>query len=138
MSKSDSDSPQLTKSTPIKKKTAAKKRKLSSDSPKEMSTPKKKKDTFSQRKRYGVIKTLENSYVVFSFFKKNGFFWNHWLDRIGCRNIYGLTDEVAGEVVKEFYDNLESMDENKFKSRIGGKKIILCRKDLIDCFGMKD
>ena len=40
--------------------------------------------------------------------------------------------------MKEFYDNLELMDENKFKSRIGEKKIILCRKDLIDCFGMKD
>ena len=57
---------------------------------------------------------------------------------MGYRNLCNLSDEVAREVVKEFYDNLTMLDGLRLKSEVVGKKINVSRKDLINCFDLKD
>src|SRR5262249_3175760 len=80
----------------------------------------------------------ECSFIDFNFFSSNGFYWSHWLNRIGCKNMCHILEVVDEKVVREFYDNLSQLDDFSVKSKVIGGVIKITKKDLIECFDMKN
>ena len=84
------------------------------------------------------IKIHNCSFIDFRYFENNGFYVGDWPDRIEGRNMCDLHVDIDGELVAEFYKNLKLESKTLLVSKVGGKKIVVNRKTLIDCLGLLD